>query len=163
MCDFHILTNRKTPNYDKRPVGVSVDTVVIHATAGPLVPSLNWLCSKQSQVSCHYVIGKGGEIYRILGEEYRAWHAGRTEMPDGREWANDYSIGIEVVNANDGKDPYPDIQVEALVWLLKNILARRGIRRANVVTHAEIARPKGRKTDPKGLDVGAVLERVYEG
>ena len=72
-------------------------------------------------------------------------------MPDGRTGVNDFSIGIELVNLNDGLDPYPPDQLAALRGLLAQIRERHPI--TNVVSHAEIARPLGRKSDPRGLDV----------
>jgi N-acetyl-anhydromuramyl-L-alanine amidase AmpD len=67
-------------------------------------------------------------------------------MPDGRERVNDFSIGIELVNANDGTDPYPKSQIESLKTLITDIKTRHKIH--YIVSHAEIATPPGRKSDP---------------
>lgn len=149
-----------SPNKNTRS-GHKIDTVVLHATAGALWPSINWLRNPNSGVSTHYVIAKTGKIYQLVEEDYMAWHAGVSQMPDGRTGVNWFSIGIELENNNDGSDPYPEEQINSLVWLLRNIKDRLSIPRKNVVTHAEIALPPGRKTDPRGLDVDAVLDRVY--
>jgi len=63
---------------------------------------------------------------------------------------NDFSIGIELVNRNDGIDPFPDRQIQALRDLLKNIIARHPIR--HIVPHYACAEPRGRKSDPVGFD-----------
>jgi len=71
-------------------------------------------------------------------------------MKDGRVGVNDFSIGIELVNRNDGIDPFPAEQIQAMRKLLKGILSRHPVR--NIVTHYECADPPGRKSDPLGFD-----------
>jgi N-acetyl-anhydromuramyl-L-alanine amidase AmpD len=71
-------------------------------------------------------------------------------MPDGRVAVNDFSIGIELVNLNDGTDPYPEEQIQAMRRLLKAITSRHPIQ--HIVTHYECADPPGRKSDPLGFD-----------
>ena len=70
-------------------------------------------------------------------------------MKDGRQHVNDFSIGIELVNLNDGIDPFPAQQISALRQLLKTIALRHPIR--YIVTHYECADPPGRKSDPVGF------------
>jgi N-acetylmuramoyl-L-alanine amidase/AmpD protein len=72
-------------------------------------------------------------------------------MRDGRTAVNDFSIGIELVNLNNGLDPYPEAQVESLRSLVGNISRRHPIR--FLVTHSECADPPGRKSDPQGFDM----------
>ncbi len=128
-----------------------VDTVVLHAT---VLDTLDEVIEKfsdlESQVSAHYTIDRDGTTVMQVPEEKRAWHAGQSRMMDGRERVNDFSIGIELVNRNDGIDPYPAAQIQAMRELLKGIVARHPIR--YVVTHQECADPPGRKSDPVGFD-----------
>jgi N-acetylmuramoyl-L-alanine amidase/AmpD protein len=70
-------------------------------------------------------------------------------MKDGRVNVNNFSIGIELVNLNDGKDPFPQPQLTALRELLGEIIARHPIR--HIVPHYEVAVPPGRKSDPAGF------------
>jgi N-acetyl-anhydromuramyl-L-alanine amidase AmpD len=70
-------------------------------------------------------------------------------MKDGRSGVNDFSIGIELVNLNDGFDPFPDEQLQAMRSLVKDIISRHPIR--YIVTHYEVADPPGRKSDPAGF------------
>jgi N-acetyl-anhydromuramyl-L-alanine amidase AmpD len=72
-------------------------------------------------------------------------------MKDGRSGVNDFSIGIELVNLNDGTDPFPERQIEAMRDLLRTIIARHPIK--YIVPHYECADPPGRKSDPIGFDV----------
>jgi N-acetylmuramoyl-L-alanine amidase/AmpD protein len=63
---------------------------------------------------------------------------------------NDFSIGIELVNRNDGTDPFPEAQLVSLRELLRAIQTRHPIR--NIIPHYECAYPPGRKSDPVGFD-----------
>lgn len=157
---YVIDTSRRSPNFDERPAGIAIDTIVLHHTGGSFQSSLNWLTNPTSGVSTHYLISKTGKIYRLVDEIKTAWHAGVSAF-EGREDVNRFSVGIELENKGDGIDPYPAKLLDALVWLLGDLKTRRNIKRSKVTTHAEVAVPAGRKNDPKGLDVEAVLNRVY--
>ena len=138
-------------NFDDRPMGIRVDTVVVHATVlNTLDQVIQHFANPASKVSCHYTIDRDGTIAAHVQEDKRAWHAGRSRMKDGRTGVNDFSIGIELVNLNDGADPFPDEQIEAMRDLLRAITARHPIR--HIIPHYECADPPGRKSDPTGFD-----------
>ena len=140
-----------SPNCDVRPEGIIVDTVVVHATVLDSIEDvIRHFAATDSQVSAHYTIDRNGKIVSHVPEEKRAWHAGQSKMPDGRTHVNDFSVGIELVNRNDGIDPFPASQIEALRRLLQSIMSRLDIR--YVVPHYECADPPGRKSDPAGYD-----------
>ena len=101
-------------------------------------------------VSAHYVLPLParhyrGEplVYQLVDEERRAWHAGASAWKE-RTNINDSSIGIEIVNS--GRAPYPKAQIEALIALSRDIIARHNIHPTNVVAHSDIA--PTRKIDP---------------
>lgn len=148
-------------NFDNRPAGMAIDTVVLHHTGGNAQSSLHHLTNPLSEVSAHYLITKTGHIYQLVDESKRAWHAGESSFMN-RPDVNDFTIGIELENLGTGNDPYPIEQQNALVWLLSDIKGRRGIQREMVTTHAVVALPFGRKNDPKGLDVVGILNQVYD-
>ena len=140
-----------SPSCDERPSGNAVDTIVIHATVLDNLPEvIGHFSSVQSRVSSHYTIDRDGTIVMHVPEDARAWHAGASRMEDGRENVNDFSIGIELVNCNDGIDPFPDQQIQALRDLLRNIISRHPIR--YILPHYACAEPRGRKSDPVGFD-----------
>ena len=120
--------------------------IVIHATEQRSVEaSLDTLRTRNAQgrVSAHYLIGKDGEVYQLVSEKKRAWHAG------GGSWGNitdlnSASIGIEL--DNDGASEFPPAQVQALVALLADLCDRLDIPRRQVIAHADLA--PARKTDP---------------
>ena len=60
---------------------------------------------------------------------------------------NSLSIGIEL--DNDGFEPFPDVQIDALLRLLGDIRQRQRIPIANFVGHADVA--PLRKDDPSEL------------
>src|SRR6478672_2789682 len=145
------MHEHSSPNFDDRPPGTPIDTIVLHATVlDSIADVIDRFADPESRVSAHYSIDRDGTVVLHVPEEKRAWHAGPSRMKDGRERVNDFSIGIELINRNDGQDPYPDPQIEALRSLLLEIIGRQPI--AHIVTHAECADPPGRKTDPMGFD-----------
>jgi len=133
---------RPSPNHDER----RAVAIVIHATEQRSVAeSLLTLSTGNSggPVSAHYLVGEDGTIYQLVEESRRAWHAG------GGRWGtitdlNSASIGIEL--DNDGAEPFPPAQIEALLRLLEDLCTRLGIPRHAVIAHADLA--PTRKRDP---------------
>ncbi len=132
-------------NYDTRRAQV----IVVHYTEQDSVQrSLNTLRTRNSggRVSAHYLVGDDGAIYQLVSDEHRAWHAGAGSWGTIHE-LNSASIGIEI--DNDGKEPFPDAQVEALIRLLDDLTSRHRIPRTEVIGHSDLA--PGRKVDPGPL------------
>lgn len=146
-------------NYEDRPLGTKVDSVVLHATAGGLSGTLAWFANPDSGVSSHYVVAKNGDVYQMVEEQKKAHHAGASEF-QGRKNFNDFSIGIEIVNKNDGQDPYPPDQFEAVVDLVSYLAEKYQMERQWIVTHADISTVG--KTDPRGFPVHELILRVYD-
>jgi N-acetylmuramoyl-L-alanine amidase len=134
------VIERPSPNYstrvfDRRGLrpGSRVDTVLLHHTASPSDAlgtrnALNWMCNRMARVSAHYLVGHAGDVYRLVPEPLKAWHAGKGRLP----WEtcepydfNHRSIGIEIVNPGDGKTPFTEAQYRALCWLVPNIVRRQ--------------------------------------
>jgi N-acetyl-anhydromuramyl-L-alanine amidase AmpD len=139
--------------------GFVIDTVVIHATVlDSLSEVIEWFGDQQTKVSAHYTIDRDGTTVSHVPEDRRAWHAGESRMKDGRENVNDFSIGIELVNRNDGNDPFPEVQLQAMRDLLKAISGRHPI--GYVIPHSECAFPPGRKSDPVGFDLAWIEDPV---
>ncbi len=102
----------QSPNYNRRPKDMAVDTIVVHSTVIPTTEkTVLAFCRVASKVSAHYVIGKDGSIVQQVSTFDRAWHAGVSKDVLGRTGLNDFSVGIELVNLDDGKDPYPEAQL----------------------------------------------------
>ncbi len=135
----------KSPNFDERKS--NIDMVVIHATNMEELASIERLCNPESKVSCHYLIAQNGEIYCLVDDEKRAWHAGISYWR-GREKINDCSIGIELVNPNHLLEinTFPQAQMNSLITLCKNLIKKYKIADYNIVAHSDIA--PDRKDDP---------------
>ncbi|MCB9030767.1 MAG: 1,6-anhydro-N-acetylmuramyl-L-alanine amidase AmpD [Deltaproteobacteria bacterium] len=144
-----LIHKRNSQNFNDRPKSQEVDTIVIHSMFAQFVePELQFdpdICIAtldQESVSAHYVISREGEIYQLVDEELRAWHAGVSQMPDLRENVNDFSLGIELIGSPESG--FTDLQYEALIRLTINVCSRHKIK--HFVGHDQIA--PGRKTDP---------------
>jgi N-acetylmuramoyl-L-alanine amidase len=145
-----------SPNCDNRPAGATVNCLVLHSTVEPTTEgTMGIFLSTVRRVSAHFVVGRDGRVVQMVPIERRAWHAGPSVL-DGVPGLNDYSVGIEMVNLNDGKDPYTDAQVHAVAGILRFLRSRYVIPDSRVVSHASIALPAGRKSDPLGFDFARV-------
>lgn len=140
--------------YHARNADSHIRFLVMHYTEIDEADSLAVLTG--NQVSVHYVVPDAprvekGEpvVYQLVPEAQHAWHAGLSSWQGATE-LNASSIGIENVNlgpVGDGKwQPYPLAQVDALIKLSRDIVARYGIPPTRVVGHSDIA-PQ-RKIDP---------------
>lgn len=136
-----------SPNFDDRK-GDAVDMLVLHYTDMlSTQAAIDHLCAKESKVSAHYVVGEAGEIYALVAEENRAWHAGESHWR-GHANINARSIGVEIANRGhtNGYVPFPEIQMQSVIALCHAILARHTIPARNVVGHSDVAFL--RKCDP---------------
>jgi len=152
-----------SPHFDERPAGVEINLIVLHGISLPpgqfstqyvedffagkkLDESIDPYFSKilNLHVSAHLLIARDGEIIQFVPFNQRAWHAGESSFA-GRKSCNDFSIGIELIGADDVA--YTKQQYQALnkiISLLKSVYP--GITHDRIVGHSDIA--PGRKTDP---------------
>ncbi|MFQ5854293.1 MAG: N-acetylmuramoyl-L-alanine amidase [Anaerolineae bacterium] len=160
-AEYPEATWRPSPNFNQRPVQPP-NMIVLHATVIGLNATLSGFERTTSGVSSHYVVGKDGGVFQMVKEQDRAWHAGESFWK-GRHDINNSSIGIEMVNRNDGVDPWPDEQVNAVLELCRYLVKKYVIMRDNVVTHEWIAGYAGRgKTDPVGFPMSSFLDRLFD-
>ncbi|MES1925381.1 N-acetylmuramoyl-L-alanine amidase [Salinisphaera sp. T31B1] len=131
--------------------------IVMHYTGGDEPRAVKVLTGPS--VSSHYLVApapptKGGTpvVRQLVPEFERAWHAGTSSWA-GRHHLNDSSIGIEIVNAGPIKTAngsawagFGDAQIDAVIALTRDLIARYDIAPENVVGHADIS--PGRKIDP---------------
>lgn len=137
-----------SPNREARVGGRVPDMLVLHYTGMQTCEAaLDWLTREESRVSCHYLIDEEGRIAQLVAEEERAWHAGQS-LWAGEMDLNSCSIGIEIHNPGHDFDypDFPDVQMQAVEALCRDILARRRIPPDRVLAHSDIA--PGRKRDP---------------
>jgi N-acetylmuramoyl-L-alanine amidase len=152
------LLDCASPNFDERDLPVSI--IVLHYTGmQDAMSAINRLRDPESKVSCHYLVAEDGQILRMVAEDKRAWHAGRSWWR-GMQSLNSASIGIEIVNPGHefGYRPFPDEQVASVIRLVSDIKDRYHITRGNVVGHSDIA--PARKQDPGELFPWGTLARL---
>jgi N-acetylmuramoyl-L-alanine amidase len=143
------IIDAPSPNFDERDSPITM--LVLHYTGMKDAESaIRRLREPEAKVSCHYLVAEDGQVLRMVDEEKRAWHAGRSFWR-GVQDVNSTSIGIEIVNPGHefGYTPFPEEQIDALIPLCADIIKRRGITRGNVVGHSDIA--PARKQDPGEL------------
>ena len=108
--------------------------------------ALGTLTARGSGVSAHYLIGRDGKVVSLVDERNRAWHAGESFWAGQRD-LNSASIGIEL--DNDGREPFAEPQIVALLALLGDLKARYRLAPTSFLGHGDIA--PGRKVDPSAL------------
>jgi N-acetylmuramoyl-L-alanine amidase len=133
-----IITTYRSPNHSK-VIRKKPSRVVLHHTAGYFEGDLSWLCNPKANASANYLIAKNGNVYELVPIQYAAWHTGAA-VPG---WGNADTIGIEISNFGDGKDPFTDEQISSTAELLK----RLNIPKDCVRDHKAICIPRGRKND----------------
>jgi N-acetylmuramoyl-L-alanine amidase len=144
-------SERRSPNFGPRATGAAIDMIVLHYTGMPEAETaLAWLCDPQSQVSSHYFVFEDGRVIQLVEESERAWHAG-VSFWAGETDVNSRSIGIEIVNPGHefGYREFPHAQIDAIIALCRDIVARRRIPAERVLAHSDVA--PGRKQDPGEL------------
>lgn len=124
----------------------TIDALIVHSLGGPDCrdgtrfyrtvsgDARLWMATfnRLPIVSIHYVVDRDGQVEAGVPEDVAATHA--------TGW-NQRSIGIELVNNGDGRDPFPPGQVAALVTLAKAIRARHpGIALDRVLRHSDVDR-----------------------
>ncbi|PHQ69252.1 MAG: N-acetylmuramoyl-L-alanine amidase [Sneathiella sp.] len=140
---------RASPNFDARDA--DIDTLVLHYTGMPTGgAALDRLTDAAAEVSAHYLVEENGEVYQLVEEDSRAWHAGVSYWR-GAANLNARSIGIEIVNPGHefGYRSFTKAQMASVAVLAVDIVERHGILPRNVVGHSDIA--PLRKNDPGEL------------
>jgi len=146
---------QRAPVYDQTYRAKSQDSraqfLILHFTGGTWEGSLKTLT--EGNVSSHYLVRDSPvAVYLLVDESQRAYHAGLSSWK-GQTQLNAASIGIEIQNLGDvpGPEgvvyhPFPAAQIDAVVALVKDIVARHQIRPDRILGHSDIA--PTRKVDP---------------
>ena len=145
MSQPNILHNFKSKNFDSRKY--KIQFIVLHYTETEnLEKAIDLLTSKKRKVSSHFVVDTDGQIYILVSESKRAWHAGESSWK-GLQDMNSRSIGIEIVNPGEKKlKNYPKAQIKQLINLIHFLEEKFKIPFYNILGHSDIA--PYRKIDP---------------
>ncbi len=137
-----------SPNQGTRSDGKRPSMILLHYTGmEDGVSALQRLCNPLAEVSAHYLVWEDGRIFQLVPEAARAWHAGRSCWR-GETDVNSVSIGIEIVNRGHDFDypDFPDVQIEAVIALCRDVAERNGIAPGMLLAHSDVA--PDRKRDP---------------
>ena len=135
---------KPSPNFNDRKDDLKPEFIVIHYTGMKSTEAaLERLSDPVSEVSCHYLIDEKGNVYAMVDEEKRAWHAGVSEW-QGKDDINSRSIGIEI--SNRGNENFTSEQMGILALLCNDLMHRHKIPPENIIGHSDIA--PDRKQDP---------------
>ena len=165
--------------YGERPSDAKINAVVIHFISAEKVRPNNPYDLKSIlaifrgelgtggvKSSAHYLIDREGQVFSLVDEDKRAWHAGYSKMPGstGKEGVNDFSIGIELVRRS--VDPPTANQYDSLVRLLCDVKRRhQDVTIASIVGHdtirSEWLRMKPNANTPMKLDPGPLFHWSY--
>ena len=128
------FSNRyRSPRNAERRVRKSTELIVLHTTEAPAKSSLNKLCERGE---AHYCVTEVGTVYRIIDRDRVAFHAGRS-MWNGKEDADEFSIGIECVGYHD--KAMGMVQIRAIRDLVKELQKMYKIPDERVVCHSHVA------------------------
>lgn len=155
--------------------------VMMHHTAGVFDGIVNFCYNGSAELPgplCHGVIDKDGTVH-LVGWG-RANHAGggdpdvlaavkaeRTPLPKTNEHqgsagavdGNAHFVGFECVNKGDGKDPWPKMQLDAMVAAAAAVCDLYGWSAKSVIRHKDWT---DYKSDPAGVDWPKFLVAVQK-
>ncbi len=109
--------------------------------------SMKRLKNPKSKVSCHYLIDRNGDTYKMVDDNKIAWHAGKSKWKNVSN-LNKNSIGIEIQNKGHliYYQHFSNKQISSLIVLIKLLIKKYKINKSNVLGHSDIA--PLRKKDP---------------
>ncbi|MDP1724080.1 MAG: N-acetylmuramoyl-L-alanine amidase [Alphaproteobacteria bacterium] len=136
-----------SPNFNERPKNAQISLIILHYTEmAPVQGAIDRLCDPEAKVSAHYLIEQNGQIYQLIEDKHRAWHAGISSW-QGCEDVNNISIGIELDHPGHiSSAPYPKILMASLLKLIKFLCVKHKINKKQIWGHSDIA--PDRKIDP---------------
>ena len=141
-----LINKFKSHNFDKRRNN-KILFIIIHYTAlSSYKEAIDFLCSRKNKVSSHYLISQNGDIYNLVDDKKRAWHAGLSYW-DEIEDMNSSSIGIELdFSENKLNNRFSKKMMNSLIKLLRLLKAKYAIKNSDILGHSDIA--PFRKKDP---------------
>jgi N-acetylmuramoyl-L-alanine amidase len=138
-----------SPNFNpKKRISKQIKFIIFHYTGMKSESdALNRLVDIQSEVGCHYLIKKNGEIITMVPDLYIAWHAGKSSWANYNS-LNKNSIGIEIVNPGHefNYKKFSKRQITSILRLSKFLIKKYKIHMKYILGHSDIA-PE-RKMDP---------------
>ena len=160
----HNWRSHPLAHFNERPASGEIEVLIVHSICCPPTgpdtaagdprrydPKKCIELLDKHELSAHYLIDREGDIWVMVADSSRAWHAGKSELPEelggklaGVENVNDLSIGIELVG--EPELAFSTEQYERLIELAAELIRKYPIKA--ILGHQHVARPIGRKIDP---------------
>ena len=140
-----LITKFKSKNFDSRRSNKIIHIIIHYTALDSLNEAIEFLCEPSNKVSCHYLISSKGEIYNLVNDKKRAWHAGISYWR-GNSDINSTSIGIELDFNPRKNKKYSKRSIGALKELIKKLKQKYKIKNENILGHSDIS--PFRKQDP---------------
>ncbi|MFS8203776.1 peptidoglycan-binding protein [Streptomyces sp. CWNU-52B] len=170
----HEVRNWRSHNRNSKGAWGPMNGVMIHHTVTSGTDASVDICydgySNLPGPLCHGVIDKKGHVH-LVGNG-RANHAGlgdgdvlravvnETKLPADNEADTDgnrHFYGFECVNLGNGKDPWPEVQKEAIEKVSAAICRAHGWSERSVIGHKEW---QPGKVDPRGFTMDSMRSRI---
>jgi N-acetyl-anhydromuramyl-L-alanine amidase AmpD len=132
--------------------------VIITEDPGRAEDTLERMTTIGARVSTHYYITLEGSIYQLVDEQYASWHSGMTTLSGVWFNLNRISIGVMIEGLPDDEEKneeHPESQVDALRWLLRDVVERHNLGPNDVVLSGALA------TSKEIMPVRLMLEDVF--
>ena len=141
-----LITKYQSSNFNFRS-NSNISIIIIHYTSlRNEYEAINYLCNPKNKVSSHYLISQKGQIFSLVNNKFRAWHAGRSKWNDELD-INSISIGIELDFSYDfSNNKYSVKMIKSLNDLIENLINKYNINKNNILAHSDVA--PYRKIDP---------------
>jgi hypothetical protein len=140
--------SRSSGGYVVPPVGI----VVHHTASGPASdgqPDVDYCCYVADiKPICGLYLSRTGRVWVCAAGATNHAGSGGAYGPIPVDDANRRCIGIEAANRGDGSEPWPTVQQDAYVTLVRALCDHYAISTPNVISHALWA--PSRKIDPAG-------------
>lgn len=119
-------------------------SIIVHTTNGNIGTSFEneaKFLQTSPNVGAHFLVAKDGRIAEIVPLAYQAYHTG---LVKDSKYSNQSAIGIEV--------HFTPLELSWTVFMWEGLTRLvKALPDLEIVTHREIAIPKGRKVDPSGV------------
>lgn len=116
-----------SPNFSSRN-NSTINQIIIHYSSSPSIhETMNAFNKNESRSSCHYLIGRFGEVYQLVYDDHKAWHTKKN---------NAHSIGVELV-AVHGEEMSSDQNIKTMA-LIKFLVCEYKIEKSNIIGHCSI-------------------------
>jgi hypothetical protein len=142
-----MLTTASAREHGRGRPPTSIVAIVIHAVSGPACiggvvrfrpvregddDAVYWrkILIGAPQNDAHFVIDRNGIRLPVIPV---------TEIANHTRGINDVSVGIELVNRGDGREPFAEVQINSLIELIKEMRSQYpAIPIENIVAHSDI-------------------------